>query len=168
MVHKAVIFDLDLTLIASEAAEPFRRPGKWNQAYALVPQLSPYEGIHEIIAALRKRGNKVAIVTSSPRPYCSRILEHWGWQFDTTVCYHDTSRRKPHPDPILKALDDLNVAPSDALSVGDAPGDVKSAKAAQVAAGAALWGSVDPAALLAEDPQFVFHTVAELTAHLRL
>lgn len=87
MALKAVILDLDLTLIASAQAEPLRRDRAWPQVYRLIPQLAPYEGIGELLEALRAAGIKIAVVTSSPRPYCERILGHWSWTADATVCY---------------------------------------------------------------------------------
>ena len=51
-----------------------------------------------------------------------------GWRVDTTVCCHDTTRSKPRPDPILKALENLGIAPEDVIAIGDATGDILSAK----------------------------------------
>ena len=38
-----------------------------------------------------------------------QFVEEGAWMglFDTTVCGGDTERRKPNPEPILKALDEL-------------------------------------------------------------
>jgi HAD superfamily hydrolase (TIGR01509 family) len=166
MPLKAVIFDLDLTLIASEAADQHRRKRDWQRVYRMVPDLTPYEGVTELIGWLREHGIRVAIVTSSPRPYCTRIVQHWGWHVDAMVCYHDTTRKKPHPDPILKVLDNLGTLPGDAIAIGDAPGDIVSAKSAGVFAIAALWGIGDHKAILAENPDHVCKTVADLVSYM--
>lgn len=166
MALDAVIFDLDLTLIASAAAEAHRRRREWSAVYPLIPRLQPYEGIPDLIGRLNKRGVKVAIVTSSPSSYCSRVIQHWEWKVTTTVCYHDTPQRKPHPAPMLKALEKLGVTAASTIAVGDAVGDIVSAKGAGVLAVAALWGLSDSSPLLAEKPDIVCATVEELKQYI--
>ncbi len=168
MPLEAVIFDLDLTLIASSEAEALRKSRAWSEVYKLIPRLEPYEGVTALIAALNQRGVKVAVVTSSPGPYCSRVIKHWNWAITTTVCYHDTPQKKPHPAPILKALELLGVNAANAVAIGDNPDDIASAKAAGITAIAATWGAEDPDALLLGNPDVVCTSVAELAAHLGL
>lgn len=162
MPLRAVIFDLDLTLIASSEAEQLRRQRRWSEVYQLIPTLQPYEGVNVLIGALSTRGIKTAIVTSSPASYCNRVIGQWRWTVATTVCYHDTVEKKPHPAPIVRALSNLAVASSDAIAVGDHPNDIVSARGAGVFAVAALWGIPDPSALVKVRPDISCSTVAEL------
>lgn len=48
--------------------------------------------------------------------------------------------------------------------VGDAPADMRSARAAQVLAIAALWGTDDKAALLAARPDAIAYQPSDVTA----
>lgn len=57
-----------------------------------------------------------------------------------TVSADDTPKRKPDPLPLLTALDKINVAPKDALFVGDSLSDEQTAAAAGVDFGLAVWG----------------------------
>lgn len=41
-----------------------------------------------------------------------------------TVCYHDTKNHKPHPAPILKAIEKFN-GKEEVLSVGDDIKDIQ-------------------------------------------
>ena len=50
--------------------------------------------------------------------------------FATAVCGGETARRKPHPEPLLVALERLGLAPAECVYVGDSPEDVAMAKAA--------------------------------------
>jgi HAD superfamily hydrolase (TIGR01509 family) len=52
--------------------------------------------------------------------------------FNCTLGILDVEKAKPEPDMILKGLDILQVAPEDAIYVGDTEADMASAKAANV------------------------------------
>lgn len=157
-----VIFDLDLTLIDSSIAEPLRRQRAWNNVYPLIAKFKVYPGIHELLAELRTWRVPCAIVTSSPRPYCIRVVDTHDFQISELVCYHDTTRKKPHPDPTEKALEQLGLESGHAVAVGDEARDIQSAKACGVTSIAATWGTPDEAALLAASPDMVVATVKEL------
>lgn len=158
----AILFDLDQTLIDTQQVEPLRRARRWAEIYPLIPQLQPYEGINELLAELHTRGIPLCIVTSSPRPYCEQVIRHCRWQFNATVCFHDTAKRKPHPDPILEGLRRLGVTSDQAVAVGDAAKDTFAARAAQVISIGALWGTDNQQELLDSRPDVICHTVTEL------
>lgn len=162
----AVLFDLDQTLVDSSPVEPLRRDRRWGDVYALIPQVRPYPGISELLAELRSRRIPVCVVTSTPRPYCTRVIRHLGWNIDVSVCYHDTTKHKPDPDPMLLALSKLGVVASEAVAVGDEPRDIVAARAAGISSVAALWGSLDRAQLIASQPDEVCETVHDLRAIL--
>jgi HAD superfamily hydrolase (TIGR01509 family) len=157
-----LIIDLDLTLIDSQQAEPLRRARRWADVYRMIPELRPYEGITELLAELRAKGVPVCIVTSSPAPYCGRIITHWAWAGIKTVCYYDTKRKKPDPEPILLGLKRMGVNAADAISVGDDWKDIAASKAAAVYAVGALWGALDRATLIQSKPDALCETVGEL------
>jgi phosphoglycolate phosphatase len=57
----------------------------------------------------------------------------WVDLFDVTVCGCDTGRRKPNPDLVFKALDDLGTPPGlNCWYVGDSTTDVIAAKRAGI------------------------------------
>jgi HAD superfamily hydrolase (TIGR01509 family) len=159
---KGVLIDLDLTLVASQEAEPLRRARSWPDVYAMIPRLQPYEGVSDLITELASRRIAVCVVTSSPGPYCSRVLKHWKWAGIKTVCFYDTKRRKPYPDPILLGLERLGIKAEDAISVGDEPKDIQASKAAGVYSVGALWGTLDKEALRRAQPDALCETVDEL------
>jgi phosphoglycolate phosphatase-like HAD superfamily hydrolase len=164
---KAIIFDLDQTLISSEAAESLRSQRKWDQVYEMIPQLTPFEGIASLLKCLAMLEIKSAIVTSSAGPYCRKVISHWGWNIDTTVTFYDTDKRKPEPDPILKALSNLDLSPQEVISIGDLPKDIISSKRAGVFSVASLWGVSDPKPLLQEKPDLVCRTVQEFQDYVQ-
>ena len=166
MSIRGVLFDLDLTLVDSYAAEPLRRRRRWRDVYTMIPRLLPYEGIPLLLSEISRSGFVTGVVTSAPKSYAERVIGHWGWSLDTIVGYHDTRAHKPNPEPIIKALSLLHLRGDEAVYVGDDPKDVLAARAAGVGSIAALWGSLDRAALVASKPDYVTSTVQDLRGYL--
>ena len=55
----------------------------------------------------------------------------------------DTENHKPHPEPLLKVAENLNIDPKDCMYIGDTVSDYKATKAAGMDFGLALWGASD-------------------------
>lgn len=163
---KAVLFDLDQTLIDSTPALPLRDKRQWNLVYPMIPSLRPYDGIPELLKELRSRQVSISIVTSAPSSYCNRVLRQWNWDIQAVVCYHDTLLHKPHPEPILKALEKLGVQASQAISVGDRAQDTLAARAAGVFTVGALWGSDERQTLASSHPDALCKSTFDLAALL--
>jgi phosphoglycolate phosphatase-like HAD superfamily hydrolase len=161
-----ILFDLDQTLIESRSAEAVRKLRQWPKVYALIPGFVVYEGIAEVLAMLAEREVPVGIVTTSPGSYCTRVIDHHGFGVTKTVCYHDTSRHKPHPDPILKGIELLGIPASKVWAVGDDPRDIQAAHAAGAHSVAVTWGAADAKALQAAGAEHIFHSVGDLHAFL--
>ncbi len=75
------------------------------------------------LVALAKRGLRLAVVSDAPRREAWLRLVALGLHhlFDAVVTFEDTGRRKPDPAPFLRALEELGIAPAEALMVGDWP-----------------------------------------------
>lgn len=160
----AYIFDLDQTIVDSSIAEGYRKQREWRTVYLLIPQFRVYEGIDEIFEILHEKGERICVVTSSPRNYCEAVLRQFGIRVDGLVCYHDTKLHKPHPDPIIEAVKLLGEDPENVVSVGDEEKDVIASKAAGVISCLALWGSQAGNVNVAVD--YVFEKVADLKEYI--
>ena len=116
--------------------------------------LRPFPGAPETVRALAERGVGLAIVTSKYRRGTLRGLDLCGLteHFDVIVTPEDVANPKPHPDPVLFALERLGVSPSEALFVGDSPHDMAAGRAAGTRTAAALWGPFPREALERERP----------------
>jgi HAD superfamily hydrolase (TIGR01509 family) len=158
----AVIFDLDFTLIDSSPLVELRQTKQQRAAYQLIPQIRSYPGIDELLKTLATHKIPIAIVTSSRKPFCTRLITHLEWSIDILVTRQDVRFPKPHPAGIFLALDRLGIKPESAIMVGDSPDDILAAKAANVYSIAALWGSLTPELLMAANPDRSCATVSEL------
>lgn len=148
-MNRILLLDLDMTLLNTSALQALRDARAWakiNTSLHLVESFE--EEPHRVVTRLRSPEVRIGVVTSSPTSYAKGLLAHFGVTVDTLVGYHDTSRRKPHPDPIELALKNLQGSASDAVYVGDEAKDIEASHAAGVVAVAALWGTANPKALL--------------------
>lgn len=161
-MFKGVIFDLDQTLVNSKALEALRKSRDWQTVYRRLHQIEVYEGVVDLLALLIAHKIPVAIVTSSPRPYCSKVVAAFKFPITECVCYHDTTQRKPHPEPMYKALTMLNLKPNEAIAIGDDLKDIQSANAANIYNIACTWGAADGKALAAAGADLTCHSVSEL------
>ena len=156
---KAIIFDLDQTLVESQHIEHFRRSRQWSIVYQKISTILAYDGINDVLSLTRDNDIKLAIVSSSPSSYVQRLVRQFGWSFDFTVCYHDTIQHKPHPAPFIEAANRLKIAARDFWAVGDEPKDIIAARAAGMYTVAALWGSLNKVSLQMTKPDAIFETV---------
>jgi pyrophosphatase PpaX len=118
--------------------------------------MRPFAGAVEMVAEIASRGLRLAIVTSKHRLGALRAADLCGLTdyFPVIVTPDDVARGKPHPDPVLRALELLGAEPGRALLVGDSPYDIAAGRAAGTATAAALWGAFPRAVLEAESPDF--------------
>ena len=160
----AYIFDLDQTIVDSSVAEIYRRQREWQKVYSLIPNFTLYKGIGEVLDILRGKGEKICVVTSSPKKYCNAVLDYFGIEVDCTVCYHDTKLHKPNPEPIIKAMELLDETSQSIISIGDAENDVIASNAAGVTSCLACWGRQGRNTDVAAD--YKFGTVEELKKYI--
>lgn len=97
-------------------------------------------GTRERLGDIRDLGVKLGVLSNRSRQFMAHeiyMVDSTGWHelFDTIVCGDDVARRKPHPDLILKALENLGVEVSESCwYVGDSTTDVAAAREAGVTA----------------------------------
>ena len=145
---KNVIFDLDLTLVDTTCLEPARHSRNWNEAYRLIPQTRMYDGMNDVLEIIRKNNINVVIVSTSPRPYVEKLVEHYNIPAKWIVSYHDAKPIKPHPAPMLKALELLGCNAIEAISFGDRVIDIQSSNAANIESVACFWGTKEKSELI--------------------
>ena len=143
-----IIFDMDLTLVDTTCLEESRHSRNWNQAYNLIPQTTMYDGIAEVLEIIRKNNIKTTIVSTSPRPYIERLIKYYDIPAQYIVGYHDAQPVKPHPAPMLKALEMMGVSAKETISFGDRAIDIQTSNAAEIESVACFWGTKERSALL--------------------
>jgi pyrophosphatase PpaX len=124
----------------------------------------PFQGTGEVLSELRHRGYLIGVVTSKARELALRGLRLCALDalIDSAVFLEDTDAHKPHPEPILAALNRLSAPPRSSVYVGDSRHDIIAAQAAGVRTVAALWGPAPRAELERERPDFVAESITDL------
>jgi pyrophosphatase PpaX len=152
--------------VAGDRAEDFFDVYVEHSLALHADEVDTFDGVTEMLMRLRDDGCRLGIVTSKLRSTVELVLDtiSYGPAFEVVVTVDDTELHKPEPDPILLALERLNVGPDAAIYVGDSPYDIQAARAAGVASGAALWGIHRDDDLLELWPDHVFTTPQEVIA----
>lgn len=100
------ILDLDNTLVNTEILKELRLDRKWQEIYSKINLTTINENTSNILNEIKE--TRVVVVTSSPRKYAEKVLEYHNLNmYEKIVAYHDVNRRKPYPDPYLKAIEGL-------------------------------------------------------------
>jgi pyrophosphatase PpaX len=124
----------------------------------------PFPGMELVVNKLHNRGYAVGVVTSKSREFAQRGLRLCGlWEFmDVFVSMDDTSIHKPRPEPLFLALERLQIAPRNAVYVGDSRHDMQAGRSAGMRTVAALWGPVPRSELELENPNILAGSPEEL------
>jgi phosphoglycolate phosphatase len=125
-----------------------------------------FPGVDEALSQLRQRGVRLAVLTNKVGSVARALLTELRLadRFDAVVGDGDGHARKPSPAAALDVMGRLGVPPARTLMVGDGLPDLALARAAGCPAAAVTWGYSERAALLAEKPEFVIDSPAQLVA----
>lgn len=93
-----------------------------------------YPDALEVLEALHASGRKMALITTSKHDFVKHLLDKYDMThyFDVIVAGDDVTHHKPHPEPIEKALQELNGTREQAIMIGDSDKDIGAATNAQV------------------------------------
>lgn len=91
-----------------------------------------YPEVHEGLAALRKKGLRLACVTNKPIAFALPLLEKTGLHgyFDLVYGGDSLPKKKPDPLPLLTVCEDFGLRPEQVVAIGDSSNDAQAARAA--------------------------------------
>ena len=128
----------------------------------LMPDLFP--SVKETLEALRKRGYRMTIATSRLTDSLMLFMRHHGIDhyFEYAVGSDSVTHHKPHPEPALKTLRELNIAPSEAIMVGDMPVDIAMAHNAGIRAIGVDYGNATREELEAAEADWIVDDITKI------
>ncbi|HLD25152.1 MAG TPA: HAD family phosphatase [Patescibacteria group bacterium] len=106
-------------------------PTKKAQYYRSNNSFRLYPEVTNIVKKIKDRGLKLALVTGALRHRVEEMTPKDLLElFDVVISADDITYPKPDPEPYQKALEKLNVQPSEAVVIENAPLGIESAKRA--------------------------------------
>lgn len=128
-----------------------------------------FEGVHDMLKNLKSRGLKLGVVTTRSKKDVYAILRRVSLDtlFDVVVTRDDVSYGKPSPEPVQLAVKRLDVAPEEAVFIGDMPTDIEAGKRAGSKTVALLTGLFNES-LLEAAPDIAVRSVLEVPKALEI
>ncbi|MBF7154320.1 HAD family hydrolase [Bacillus albus] len=117
---------------------------KWSKAVLdFSHEVSVFDELEDVIKELSLSKLKMGIVTSKTKQELIEEFEPFDLSgyYEYIICACDTDKHKPHPEPLLACLRQLDVSNDEAIYIGDSIYDMQCAKSAGVKFALALWGS---------------------------
>lgn len=113
----------------------------------------PYEGIPELLRKLQQKGIRLAIVSNKAHPAVRELRDRYFPEtMQVAIGESVEIRRKPAPDTVFKALEELGIPKEQAVYVGDSEVDKKTADNAGMDCFLVTWGFRDRDELAALEP----------------
>jgi HAD superfamily hydrolase (TIGR01549 family) len=148
----------DMRLIGEKVKE--YRTGLFKEKY--MPQVKPFPRIRQLFEALRAKGLKLALASSSNPDeveYYTRLVSV-GDLLSGSTSKHDAKHSKPSPEIFQAALDQIGTDPAFTMTVGDTPYDVLASHRVALPIAAVLSGGFERELL--SKAEFLFDSVEEI------
>lgn len=105
-------------------------------------RVEPYDGIRELLAALKEKGIAIAVLSNKPHAETINVIETLFGKgyFDVIQGQKDDVAIKPSPEGVFRILEQLGLKAEEILYLGDTSTDMKTGKSAGAFTVGALWG----------------------------
>ena len=132
--------DTDASRI-EEGMEIYGRIFDRNCTYHVIP----YEGIPEMLKALKDKGIQLAVLSNKPDRQTVKVVKAiFGEElFDYAQGQKEGIRRKPEPDGVWYLMEQMHVSKEECLYIGDSEVDAATGRNAGLKTIGVLWGFRD-------------------------
>lgn len=142
---------------------------KENYAQNMYNKTAPYNGILDMLANLKSKGLKIAVVSNkfdlAVKELCQRYFNGY---IDFAAGENEAAgiKKKPAPDTVLEVLKEFNLKPNEAIYVGDSDVDIMTAKNSDMPCISVTWGFRDEKFLLSHGATILIDFPDEIYRHL--
>jgi len=155
-------------LTPNEADEMIAKYRAWNEAHhdELVTE---FDGVVEGLQQLHAMGIRLVIVSSKVHANIVKGLNLLGVTdlFEYIVGADDVEHVKPHPEPIEKALNYLQLSKDEVIMIGDNSHDIEGGKNAGVKTAGVSWTIRGEAYLQTFNPDYMLKKMSDLITIVR-
>lgn len=105
-----------------------------------------FEGFETLLKTLEEHNIGWGIVTNKPAQLTNLLLQRINLNpsLGVAICPDHVKQAKPHPEPILLAMEKLGLTSQNCIYVGDHKRDIEAAKAAKLKSIACRYGYIKP------------------------
>lgn len=123
-----------------------------------------FPNVTETLEALKLNGARLAVVSSKMRGGVMRGLELTNIKqyFDSIVSICDVNHSKPHPESVLKAMNELQGEEQHTIMIGDNYHDIISGQKAQVSTAGVAWSAKGETYLQEFKPTYMLKDMKDL------
>ncbi|AMO57640.1 hypothetical protein GZ77_14120 [Endozoicomonas montiporae] len=123
-----------------------------------------YPGVKNFLEAMANKGVKQAVVTNKSEIFTEKLLKLMGIDhfFEISLGGDSLDEKKPHPMPLLHAIEQAEASLDTALMIGDSSNDIKAARAAGVKVIALPYGYNHGEPIEASNPDLIVPTMDKL------
>ncbi len=128
----------------------------------------PYDGIKELLAVLKERGIKIAVLSNKPHERTKDVIYTLFGEgyFDVVQGQIAGMEKKPSPAGVFHILKQLELTAEDVLYLGDTGTDMQTGKSAGAVTIGALWGFREREELLENHADYVIEKPLELLQYV--
>ena len=130
----------------------------YDMAYESDPlyRTAPYDGILELLDALKKAGVKLSVLSNKPDNVVQEIVRlFFGDTFTHSMGHLPFHNIKPDPEAALMLCEKCGVLPADTMFIGDTDVDIKTGKNAGMKTCGVLWGFREKEELMAAGADYI-------------
>lgn len=144
---------------------------KGNYAQNMYNKTAPYDGILEMLEALKHNDCKIAVVSNkfdaAVKELCTKYFPNL---VDVAIGENEAGgiKKKPAPDTVLKALKKLDGKISNAIYLGDSEVDIQTAKNSNMPCISVTWGFKDRDFLIKNEAEILVDTPQEIIEYLEI
>lgn len=101
----------------------------------------PYKGVREAMKQLKDKGYKMAIVSNKPDSAVKELRDkYFGEYLNVAIGDKEGRRRKPYPDSVFAAIEELGADHDECIYIGDSEVDFLTAENSGLPCISCLWG----------------------------
>jgi len=128
----------------------------------------PYEGINDMLSALKSRGIKLNVLSNKPHEFTKHFVDEFfpGELFSMVYGQRNGFAKKPDPAVALQIAGECGVNPREMLFVGDSAVDIRTGKAAGMVTAGVSWGFRSVQELMENNADVIVNSPLELEQYV--